>query len=372
MKPNFWNEIISGYRFRLRIVGSFLLLLLVIPLQSNAQKLVQDTLFIPVQPVVLADTCLFRLDCFLDERPFPPNVLGRLEKNVYWFVPVDLLLATPANLCDSLFLNNPPEDSSSTRISLKVILHEFRLAKKSKSMFSPRYQLNSRVSLFRKSETDSAQFIGQLFCESIYPKPFFGDKPEKGFSRVIENWQQDFVPDVGCVTESIRIKKPIELPNFHNSNEFIKPVNLLTGGDAIFTTSGYMVDGEILFSEREALPRFFRTGYNLRYRHEKTFESIQFGMSIDYIFFRRSRNILLNLKSQLMYGFNRWNDFETTKHKIYDAFILNYSLSQKIIYNQLHKQGLTFGAGIVEDVYYIYSKQVKFQPGIIFYLGLKL
>jgi len=128
----------------------------------------------------------------------------------------------------------------------------------------------------------------------------------------------------------------------------------------------------IFHTEKRTNGFFAAGGYNLRYRTSKDFESIEFGLSTDYLFYRFLQNFVFRGKSQLMFGLNRWKDIETVDHKIYDTFIVDYFLSQGLIYNPLDKRSLVFGIGIQENLYFIYSKDFKFQPGLLIHFSVKL
>ena len=41
-------------------------------------------------------------------------------------------------------------------------------------------------------------------------------------------------------------------------------------------------------------------------------------------------------------------------------------------YNPLDKRSFIFGIGLFENLYYIYSKDVEFQVGLLFHIGIKL
>ena len=74
----------------------------------------------------------------------------------------------------------------------------------------------------------------------------------------------------------------------------------------------------------------------------------------------------------MFFGFNKWNDISTVDHKLNDAIIFDASLSQSILFNPLDKKSFIFGAGILENIYYIYSRGNRFQIGFTMYFGIKL
>lgn len=145
-----------------------------------------------------------------------------------------------------------------------------------------------------------------------------------------------------------------------------------TGVDFCAGAHGWITDGEIIFSRREAKNLVIRDGYNIRYRHGDHFEAIEFGLSNDYLFYRIKSNLILKAKSQIMFGFNRWDDMATTRHKFWDAVIVDYSLSQSVLYNPLDQRAIIVGLGLMENVYYVHSQKVKIQPALMLHLGLKL
>jgi hypothetical protein len=73
-----------------------------------------------------------------------------------------------------------------------------------------------------------------------------------------------------------------------------------------------------------------------------------------------------------MIGVNRWKDYQTYDHKLYDAIILDFALNQKVIFNPLDRNSLLVGFGISEDLSYIYSRGLNLQFGFLISLGLKL
>ena len=102
------------------------------------------------------------------------------------------------------------------------------------------------------------------------------------------------------------------------------------------------------------------------------FDSIEFSLYNDHLSYRFNPKFIFKGKSIFMIGFNRWNDIEKSRHKIYDAFIMDYSLSQIIQFSPYNKKSFLFGTGIIENMYYIYSKGIEFQVGIIFQIGIRI
>ena len=349
----------------------FLFVLISVP-SLFAQNLVQDTLTISFQPF---DKNIFHgvvIDSVIDNRGEKGKIIGRYEKNKYLFIPVDLFICTKNPLpLEISTLYSCPKQSENT-VSFKLIFDEFNLSKKTNSLFYPHYRLNASVSVYLTRNNDESKFLGQLLYESAQQTKFFRDKLQDGFSKVLQKWQQEFAADLSLLASDVPISNIESKKNIRFNNYSGKSTNMYIGTDFILGTNSWMTDCDILFSRREARNRFFRNGYNIRYRNENTFESIEIGLSSDYLFYRFHPNIIFRGKSQLMYGFNRWNDINTFKHELWDAFIADFSLGQSLIYNPLDRRSIIFGLGIVENVYYIYSKNFLFQAGLLIHLGIKL
>jgi len=331
-----------------------------------AQTLVQDTLLVSFEKLDTLKSEVF-IDTIIDGRGEDPNHIGIYEKTRYLFVPVDLLIYTgkPLNTALKDIMEMPENNDSS--IPLRLIVDEFTLQKKSS------YLLYSSISLYQKSGSNgNGEFKGQLLYETAYKNPIFRDNLKKGFESVTQNWHREFCSDLTEISQAFKNGQTPVLANFRKQPYSGRRVNMITGIDFIAGNHGWITDGEIYFSHREARNKFTRSGYNIRYRHGDTYESIEFGVSDRYLFYRWRNKSIFRLKSQFMIGFNRWNDYKTVNHKIWDAFIIDYSINQSLIYNPLDKRSLVFGIGLHENIYYIYSKRLKLQFGLLLNIGLKL
>lgn len=335
-----------------------------------SQTLVQDTLIISFKDI--SDHQDFRIDSILDRRDEQPNIIGIYEKSKYLFVPIDLLLYLKNPITIELFNRLKNSDSLQFKPNIKLVIDEFSLSKKSNSLFYPRYHQQSTISIYYNKADSNSIYLGELLHETSHRTKVFGDNLQKGFNQVVQNWQTEFISDLNKISNSLQQNQKPKLYNLRLKNQNSKSTNMIVGIDFMVGTESTIWDGEIYFSNREAQKRFFRSGYILRFRNSKLFDSIEYGISTDNIFHRFTPNILLRIKSQLMFGFNRWNDFKSTKHKLWDAFILDHSLSQTLIYNPLDKQSILFGIGVFQNVYYVYSKKINFQFGLVVNFGLKL
>ena len=348
-----------------------ILLLFLVQAPVLAQTLVQDTLMISFNNFDTIESDVV-IDTVIDERDEDPHVLGTYEKTRYLFVPVDLLIRTDNPLSREVTETVQMSGSNGNSLQFKLIIDEFNLTKKTNSMFYPRYLLHSSVQVYQNSDKNEPEYTGQLLYENTFRVRFFRDKLKRGFESVTHSWHRDLFSDLAELSSAVKEKRTPALDNFRIKRPEGRPVNMITGVDFLVGTQGWMTDGEIFFSHREAKKRFYRSGYNIRYRNADTFESIEFGLSNDYWFYRWRPDMIFRLKSQPLIGFNRWNDFETTGHKLWDAFIIDYSLSQSFIYNPLDKRSVIIGLGLMENIYYIYSRRVTFQCVLLINIGVKL
>jgi hypothetical protein len=130
-------------------------------------------------------------------------------------------------------------------------------------------------------------------------KPIFKDNLKKGFESILQSWQQEFFDDLSNISTDGNFNSQ-NLDNYRTKSYSGRPVNMLIGFEGTLGSNDNMLDTEIYFSHREARKRFFRSGgYNIRYRNTDDFESIEFGLSNDYLFYRINPNLVLNVNHKL-------------------------------------------------------------------------
>lgn len=354
-----------------------LLILLILPEypqnQLQAQKFVQDSLVVHFNTQLNQDRLPLRIDTIRDDRKLPPRTVGSYEVKKYLLIPVDLDIYTTKPLREEMMEIIPATSSIQDSSGIGLVIKEFSMTKKSGGIFFTRYQLTSSFWIYWGKELDQERFIGELLYEVNCRPAFFRDKISRGFQRIVDKWQMDFVDDIHHITYSLKTGQVPRLENLRFEIYSDKYINMYNAVDWVKYRDGYATDLEIFFSHREAQRSFIRSGgYWLRYKKSSDFESIGFGLSVGNFFWRLNRIFLFKGKSQLILGINRWNDIKTTAHKIYDAFIFELILNQSITYNPLDKRSLVFGIGLQEEIFYVYSKDWRFQIGPYIHLGIKL
>jgi hypothetical protein len=340
---------------------------------AMSQDLVLDTLTVSFNQIETSLPPDVSLNTVVDERDRPGKYISLYETNKYVFIPVDLLIQAPQPLSMEIKNMFQTETEHNTVHNLEMIVKDFRISKKSSPTFTSRYQLNSTLQFREKTGNEDPELIGELVYETVYNGPLFGDKLQLGFTQVIHRWQNVMSSDVRHLAEDLLNSSCCGLPNYRSESFTNNYKNLIGIFNTFFAPDLWMFDIHIFFSDREATPWFFRKGGQyLRYRNENDFEAIEYSLSVDQWFYRMHPKWLLLLKSNMMFGLNRWNNIMTTRHKLYDTVIFDYSFSQMFQYNPLDCKGIIFGMGLMEGITYIYSKGYQFQYALSLQLGIKL
>lgn len=341
--------------------------------QLQAQKFVRDSLVVHFNTQLNQDKLPLCIDTIRDDRNLPPRSVGSYEIKKFLLIPVDLNIYTTKPLSEEMMGMISATLSTQDSSGIGLVIKEFSITKKPGGIFFTRYQLTSSLWIYWGKELNQERFIGELLYEVNCRPAFFRDKIRRGFQGVIDKWQLDFIDDIHHITYNLKTGQVPRLENLRFELYSDKYMNMYNAVDWVKYRDGYATDLEIFFSHREAKRRFIRSGgYRLRYKKSSDFESIGFGLSVDNFFWRLNRIFLFKGKSQMVLGVNRWNDIKTTAHKIYDAFIFEFILNQGITYNPLDKRSLVIGIGLQEEIFYIYSKDWRFQIGPYVHLGIKL
>ncbi len=352
------------------------ILLMLVALLPNrplfAQKFVQDTLIVSLAELDSINPIPVTIDSVIDRREEHPSLIGRYEKNKYIFVPIDVLICTEKSLNEEITESLGVKSLEKSKVHLDLVIDEFSVTKKTNSRIYPHYLLNAAIDLYTKSDRGLSEYIGQLLYENTSRKPMFRDKLKNGFESVIKKWQRELNQDLEHISKDISLQHLSKLENFRSEVYTGKRTNLFSGIDFVIFHDGWISDYEVYFSHREAKKKFHRNGYNIRYRNADKYSSIEYGLTDDNMFNRRSDNWLFRVKSQMFFGVNKWKDIDSAEHKIYDALIFDVSMSQSLLFNPIDKKSFILGAGLVENLYYIYSKGFSFQLGLSIHLGIKL
>ena len=335
---------------------------------AYGQRYVKDSLIVHFQDSSVIPPQTLYVSGVIDSRSHPGNNISITEKKQFKYVPVDYFISLPSPLKDEInnmfvYADNP--------INYIIKIPEFK-AQKRTYFLKPGMYLNSTIWVYYTTEDDSLLFGGELLYEEEYKKFSMKTTEKEPYEQVLENWQKHFLEDISIVASNIENDIPTTLPNYRDKPFPGKPKNMYAGMDAILGLDFFAFNGEILFSPREVNRYFQRKSYDIRYRNEKELEAIEFDLINTHINYRFNDKYLFNAKANLMLGLNRWKDIGNNDYKLYDVGMLDLSFSQRFMWNPLNKTSFVFGAGLFESVNYIYHYNVRFQPGILVYLGIKL
>lgn len=349
-----------------------LIVLLVTILTSNVllgQSKYYDSLVIEFGKSKINSINLF-VDTVIDVRNSNRNCLGVWENKRYVFVPVDnfLLIQKPlATEIKGMFLKS---SNKLTRSKHRLEIDEFNVFSTEK-FFSKSFTCNASVSIFSLKEDNKYYYSGTLMYETTSKSRVKNKNIGSGYEDILDKWKINFMLDINKISACNAIDSLGAIPNYKRFSFPIK-LNLYANLESFIGLKSWLLDGEIVFSRPETEKKFYRHGYSIRYRKDEKYESFESSGLNSHKNIRISDKMVLVLKKKLFFGLNRWIESEYRKHGLEDIFILDFSFSQGITFNQLSKKGITVGFGLMENVTYIYSENLSFRPYMLVQLGIKL
>jgi hypothetical protein len=350
---------------------SHVIALVVFTASAFSQKLVKDSLLLEIQEPP-AQLVAIQIDTILDNREYShPRLVAIDEVTKYCFIPVDLYIMTEkplVPLIKDLFYTPSPGSGTSLVLGIK----HFRLKQNSVWMFFKNYQLNAVVTISVVSNNSTRSIEGELIFESEIRRFFAGSTIKRGYESVIQKWLIDLPPAILSADSFLNSNRtqPPDFFRYSSLHSLWMQLNMQT--DFVLTGDGLIINGQIFFSCPEAGRRSLQSRGLLRYRHQKKFSSIEWGLLNSTVNYRLDADLLCEIRAHLLLGVNRWKDMKTESHLLYDALISDLSFQQSIYYHPRYARTLIFGAGLYEGLTYIYSQGFHVQTGIMLNFGLKL
>jgi hypothetical protein len=339
-----------------------------IPFSASAQKYVSDSLVVKFGSDDMPRYSI-SVPSVTDTRILKPNCIAITDRIRYYNVPVDYMIVLPHPLSVEIKNMFRVPDSYSGKDQLSLEIKEFTI-KQNPGYFKNNYKCNAIISV-SNSYNNEEKYLGSLVYEYSNAFKKVKKQPGKEYELFLSTWKYKFAADmltVAANTTSDSISPPLNFVKI--KSDFRK--NMIISADFAAWTDSWLADCEIMFSRPEPQKEFRRTGSILRYRHDKKYESIEFSISNQQYNRRITDKFVLLLKSKLFWGLNYWNDNEFKKHGLEDLFLADFSASQSILYNPFYKKGIIFGTGIMEDLTYIYTENIKFRPYLMLQIGIKL
>ena len=310
------------------------------------------------------------LEAVNDERGEKPHFIGVFEIKKYLFVPVDKYITIERPIGQEISNLFEVEPYHANRKVYKLTIREFDLGIRSQ-LFSKRFFANVNIGVFEKGVDGSFQQTGILLYENAVSPKGGSSKVKQGYEALLDEWKRQFSSDMLKVAMCPQLQEGCEVTNFI-APSFSTRNNLLLNAESYFWVDSWLVDGEIIFSRPEALKRFYRRAYCLRYRKDPKFQSFESSISNDQYYIRLNRNFVLVTKSKLYFGINLWNEDEYKGKGFEDVFIFDYSIGQSINFNPYFSKGFTGSIGLMGNVTYIYSEFFTIRPFLSLQVGIKL
>jgi len=342
-----------------------ILLFIILPSSLYPQKLVLDTLIVNFKPdsnaIQLAGG---RIDTVVDERDVENSaLLDYSEKNQYIFVPVDRQILADRPVAE-VIRNGLKAGKKNSGQSSRLGLRHLDFSSHTRYFFRPVSLLHASVVVYNKDES-----IGELLYECTIPHKLSGGKIRERYRSLVEQ----LVRRIGSDLSEMNSGTIQSLANYRKISKQNPWMQLQTGSNmSVLTGGNFLLDVYLTFVFPETKMLRFQSPGIMRYRHMERFESIEWGLASAWMTRRYRPNWVTRFKAQLMFGLNRWNDMKTFNHKLYDAFLLDFSLGQSVHYFPKNSRSVTLGLGLVENVYYIYSTGICFDAGLMVQVGVQL
>lgn len=338
-----------------------------------AQTLIRDSIVLEIEPRLPEHTLShFQVDSVVDLRNVHnPRLLGIKGTKQLIIVPVDLEILTEVPLAE-LVKNAFTVSRASEGQSLTLALHNFELSSRSGFPFRNRYTIHARVTVTSRSDVQRPPSKGELVFDSNMKTGMFKDSPKKGYELAFAKWltelRRSLIDAVGYMHDDSK-----EPPYNYRSAVMDHPwMQLNASGCVSLLNEGYLIDGSLYFVYPETRQTFLEHAGTIRYRHQDRFDSIEFGLANLVMNHRISRRTMVQFRSNLFFGFNRWQDMGTVKHKLQDVLIADLSLSESIHYYPQHVRTPVLGLGLLQGVRYIHSPGFRIEYGILFHIGIRL
>lgn len=333
----------------------------VIGLPLFSQKLVRDSLIldIPVSERSLSASDMLSVTDLRENAR--PRRVAIDEITRYSLIPVDreILLNTPLTDLVSRSLRFAEEP-----LPIVLGIRKLDLSTRSHMLFFKQYRLNAMISV---SDSGSSRESGVLLYDTRKTRFFIGSSLKTGYEAVLSQWMDALQNDMDAFN-------PAHAPPYHyRTGAFTEPwMRLAAASDLILTSGGFLIDAQLCFKTPETRRLFWESTGLLRYRHEKTFESIEWGFVNQTLAYRWHPSWLFLIRTHLLFGINRWKNMKIVEHQLQDALIADGSLVQTIRFQPRDQRTVVFGLGLYQDVYYVYASGFCFQAGVTFSVGVRL
>lgn len=328
---------------------------------STGQSYVADTIRVKIQK---NDNLRFRHSLkIVDFRNEDHRFISLYEKKKWLFFPVDQIVITNQPVAEGLMSYQNEESDDEYLLDI----HEYYIRNTS-SLFKRNFKLNGAFELSELDNSDTT-LLGTFYYEQAL------QKSKKltdsiGYSKALSFYTNQIINDLNTVCcDTTEVINPGDY-HFRSGAE-VAHKNLYFTIDGYYGYTFWGIDAEIYFSDPEPGIKFSRKSRMFRYLNYANRESVAISSKISLFNYRLSNQWLFQNKHAFLFGFNKWHDIDEEKRTIEEIFLFQLTASQRICYNTLDRESLTFGIGLMEEASYIIYNNPTFSIGIVISCGYK-
>ncbi len=329
---------------------------------TYAQNIITDTIFIDFEVDTLVSQN-YILDTVLDQRQEHSRVVSYSQSRKFVLIPIDQEICVNKPLAQ--YLQQPSNVISRSGNNSYQINIDYFLIDRYKGKFFNQYRLLADMSLYLV-ENDSLSFKGTLSYNFEYQPKEKMLKPA-AVEDILSEWHQSFKIDM--LTTTSYLKSQQNKPENFLEQPIKRPYYMSVSAGAVYGYKFWQIEGELNLTRPETGTKNWNMGSIVRYQKTENFEVFAYGKKSEHYNKRFSDKWKLDLKSNLLMGFVKWQNTEDVK--LYQLFQISFSSAQCISFDRKNKPGLLFKAGVFENVYYVVQKPLGAQLGIYFSTGYK-
>ncbi|MGE4288169.1 MAG: hypothetical protein AB7E36_05730 [Salinivirgaceae bacterium] len=293
-----------------------------------------------------------------DYREENPHFISVFEKKKWLAFPVDQIVSTTRTL--SRYFENPGDTLSNKHYQLSI--HDFYI-NYNESLFKRFLKLNAYIGLSEINKASDTTYLGIFYYEQS-DKFNKKDSLRCNYQTVWNSFSTQFYADLSVITsDSIPGNQPF---SYHfNPGQKPAPKNFYVSLDSYYGYTFWGIDAEIYFAAPEMAQKFTRNTRMFRYLNYGNRQSVAFSTQVYQFNYRLNEHWLFQNKHGFIFGLNKWNDVDEAKRTFEELFMFQYAFSQRLTYNPLNKNGLTFGIGLMEEASYIIYNEPVFSVALL-------
>lgn len=327
-----------------------------------AQNIITDSIFIEFETDSII-TQNYLLDTVVDKRTEHSRVVSYSQSRKFYLIPIDQEICLKNPLPQYLQKSNNAENNLEN--NTYQINIDYFLIDQYKGKFFKQYRLLADLSLYQLVG-DTLSFKGTLSYNFEY-QPKVRKPKSSAVEKILPEWHRKFKIDM--LTTSSYLKSKQDKPENFLVQQIKRPYFMSVSTGAVYGYKFWQVEGELNLSRPETSTNNWNMSSIVRYQKTEDFELFAYGKKSEHYNKRYSENWKLDINSNLLLGFVKWQ--ETEEIKLYQLFQISLSSAQSICYDRKNQPGFLFKAGLFENIYYIVEKPFGLQVGLYLSTGYK-